>query len=677
MAYNYEYPSVNMNDYNNDWIINKVKELTIEWGELEKEWLDQKQAFEQWKNYIENYFNNLDLSLEISNKIDEMYRSGQLDNIFASYIQPYINVQEDKIKEISERVDNIAKLPDGSTSGDAELADIRVPAIGFNLGVPYDTAGNAVRGQVEELYRKSLYNENRFTVSSYNIFSNRNIIRGYGYSVNSGDISEKDLYNCTPILEIPYNGASLGVLVTNFRVRKCFYDKDKNYISGQDFAYNTGIPEGSRYYSLTVNKSDPLDRLNVILSDSSYTKPVDMDVLPYYETNNNSEIKMFDSTIADNSIFRQFMSKYITIDAEGLESYVIPEQDSNLVLFDIFIPVKECQLCELSFFAYASQEENYVEKTGSAFDINMYDKNYKKINLDKINFSIAKNIDYFRHAYAFITSRGCSYIKIRLFTRTKTLTKIKSINIERLSSARTNNDIVFDAHLGCSLYAPRNTLPAFDLSKQAFNSCILNVKNTLDDVLVCIHDETINSTSNGAGRVSDYTYAELLTFDFGSWFSSYYNGVKIPTVNESLALLKSSGQKPVFSLHHTLNDDNLLQLIEIIDKFNFNEVLIKSYSVEELLFIHLNAPGYKLCRNITNLTDGLYNALKEDVYIEYVEFDNYNKANLNETSVQKLLKINKKVIGGIFSRSQEVAYALSCGVSRFTADSLPFNIPII
>ena len=54
---------------------------------------------------------------------------------------------QNDINVLDARVDSFASLPPGSTAGNAELLDIRVGANGFT----YDTAGDAVRGQVDQI----------------------------------------------------------------------------------------------------------------------------------------------------------------------------------------------------------------------------------------------------------------------------------------------------------------------------------------------------------------------------------------------------------------------------------------------------------------------------------------------------------------------------------------------
>lgn len=135
------------------------------------------------------------------------------------------------------------------------------------------------------------------------------------------------------------------------------------------------------------------------------------------------------------------------------------------------------------------------------------------------------------------------------------------------------------AHRGASKVAPENTMPAFKkaLDMQA-DGIELDVQLTRDGHLVVIHDFDIKRTSNGQGPVGSFTLNELRSFDFGSWFSSDYEGVEIPTLEEVLDLLQSRNillnieikNGPVFY-------DNIEKLVaDMVLKYNMQDRTIVS-----------------------------------------------------------------------------------------------------
>jgi len=75
------------------------------------------------------------------------------------------------------------------------------------------------------------------------------------------------------------------------------------------------------------------------------------------------------------------------------------------------------------------------------------------------------------------------------------------------------------AHRGGSLLAPENTLAAF---RQALALGVdrieLDVQQSKDGVVLVIHDEKTNRTTNGKGTISDMNYAQLKDLDAGSKF---------------------------------------------------------------------------------------------------------------------------------------------------------------
>jgi glycerophosphoryl diester phosphodiesterase len=78
------------------------------------------------------------------------------------------------------------------------------------------------------------------------------------------------------------------------------------------------------------------------------------------------------------------------------------------------------------------------------------------------------------------------------------------------------------AHRGSSDDAPEHTLSAYKRAiADGADAVECDVRLTRDGHLVCVHDRTINRTSNGRGVLSTLELAELEGLDWGSWRDSW------------------------------------------------------------------------------------------------------------------------------------------------------------
>jgi glycerophosphoryl diester phosphodiesterase len=95
------------------------------------------------------------------------------------------------------------------------------------------------------------------------------------------------------------------------------------------------------------------------------------------------------------------------------------------------------------------------------------------------------------------------------------------------------------AHRGFSGAAPENTLAAFRKAIDIGSDMIeLDIHLSKDGKIVVIHDESLEKTTNGKGKVVDYTLEELKKLDAGSRFGAEFSGERIPTLQEVLDLAK-------------------------------------------------------------------------------------------------------------------------------------------
>ena len=90
----------------------------------------------------------------------------------------------------------------------------------------------------------------------------------------------------------------------------------------------------------------------------------------------------------------------------------------------------------------------------------------------------------------------------------------------------------------------QSILLAYDKSYNELGASYIEIdlQRTKDGHLVAMHDETVDRTTNGSGRVEDYTLAELKKLDAGSSFNEQnpqlakdsYKGATVPTLDEIL-----------------------------------------------------------------------------------------------------------------------------------------------
>lgn len=174
--------------------------------------------------------------------------------------------------------------------------------------------------------------------------------------------------------------------------------------------------------------------------------------------------------------------------------------------------------------------------------------------------------------------------------------------VSESSNLLDSDSFVFIAHRGASGHAPEHTIEAYKQAKDLGADYIeIDLQMTKDGHLVALHDETVDRTTDGTGKISEMTLEEIKKLDAGTWFNEEnpdfaqesYKGEQIPTLKE---IFEEFGHDVNYYIE-TKKPEGKGQmekaLVSLLDEYGFLEksvdpskVIIQSFSTESLLKVH-------------------------------------------------------------------------------------------
>ncbi|MFX3631255.1 MAG: glycerophosphodiester phosphodiesterase [Candidatus Pristimantibacillus sp.] len=234
------------------------------------------------------------------------------------------------------------------------------------------------------------------------------------------------------------------------------------------------------------------------------------------------------------------------------------------------------------------------------------------------------------------------------------------------------------AHRGASGYAPEHTISAYQTAVRSGSDYLeIDLQMTKDGELIAMHDETVNRTTNGRGRVSTLTWGEIQTLDAGSWFNELYPmyareefvNEKVPTLREIFETFGNEVNYMLETKAPSYNPGLEEKMIALVEEFKLvDHVAVQSFSKSSLQTIHqmnedielFQLLWYNTAAFITNTT---LNEIKQ-----YATGISPNFQQINSSYVQKVQSAGLLVFPYTVNYQVNMAKAVSWGVDGVHTD---------
>lgn len=213
------------------------------------------------------------------------------------------------------------------------------------------------------------------------------------------------------------------------------------------------------------------------------------------------------------------------------------------------------------------------------------------------------------------------------------------------------------AHRGASGTYPENTHAAFKAAIDFKADYIeFDIQLTKDKKFAVIHDPTLERTTNGKGKVSDFIMNDLKKLDAGSWKSTNYCGEQIPTLEEMLSRYYGK-VKLLIEVKHSVNHEEVASLLakQLTNyKIMNDNIIVQSFDTEFLQVFHKQLPHVPLGVLVRHQYNGLKNK-QIKAFSKYASYINPKITMVNEKLITTIHTHNANCVIWTLNKKQQVS----------------------
>ena len=194
-----------------------------------------------------------------------------------------------------------------------------------------------------------------------------------------------------------------------------------------------------------------------------------------------------------------------------------------------------------------------------------------------------------------------------------------------LATVAASAEPVVVGHRGIMKYAPEETHATFRACIALQISIELDVRRTRDGQLVCIHDDSVNRTTDGTGKVAELSLRELRQLDAGKKFGAEFAGERVPTLEEVFALVRDRKATSILIAVDLKVPDCETDVVKLAEKYDVLKQLVfigltieKSAVREKLLEANKGAQCAALCPAANELDETIADKTCSWVYLRFI-----------------------------------------------------------